>query len=73
MQTFDTIIIGAGINGCTLAYTLNKKGHNVLVLEQDTIASGGSGAAVADDRSRIDLEIHRGFSLPSRWQPGRHR
>ena len=47
MQTFDIIIVGAGINGCSLAYSLNKRGQSVLVLEQDDIASGGSGAAGA--------------------------
>ncbi len=47
MQTFDIIIIGAGINGCSLAYTLKQKGLEVLVLEQEGIASGGSGAAGA--------------------------
>ncbi len=47
MQTFDIIIVGAGINGCALAYSLKKRGQNVLVLESDEIASGGSGAAGA--------------------------
>ncbi len=47
MQTFDIIIIGAGINGCALAYTLKHKGQKVLVLEQESVAAGGSGAAGA--------------------------
>ncbi len=47
MQTFDIIIVGAGINGCTLAHTLKSRLQNILVLEQDAVASGGSGAAGA--------------------------
>jgi len=47
MQTYDVIIVGAGINGCCLAYELHKAGQKVLVLEQEAIASGGSGAAGA--------------------------
>lgn len=47
MNAFDIIIIGAGINGCSLAYTLKNKGQKVLVLEKEDIASGGSGAAGA--------------------------
>ena len=46
-KAYDTIIIGAGIAGATTAYTLTKKGQNVLVLDKGGIASGGSGAAGA--------------------------
>jgi len=46
-KTYDTIIIGAGIAGATLAHTLTKQNQNVLVLDKNGIASGGSGAAGA--------------------------
>lgn len=45
---YDTIIIGAGIAGCCSAYTLQKKGQKVLLLDRSSVAaSGGSGAAGA--------------------------
>ncbi|MFH0709639.1 MAG: FAD-binding oxidoreductase [Pseudomonadota bacterium] len=44
---YDVIIIGAGINGCCSAYTLAQAGLNVALVDQDGIASGGSGAAGA--------------------------
>ncbi len=44
---YDTIIIGAGIAGATLAYTLIQQNQKVLVLDKNGIASGGSGAAGA--------------------------
>ena len=47
MKNYDVIIVGAGINGCSLAFELHKAGQRVLVLEQEAIASGGSGAAGA--------------------------
>ncbi len=47
MQVYDIIIIGAGINGCSLAHALHFKGQKVLVLEKESVSSGGSGAAGA--------------------------
>jgi len=44
---YDVIVIGAGINGCTCAYFLHNAGLKVLLIDQDKIAAGGSGAAGA--------------------------
>ncbi len=46
-KIYDTIIIGAGIAGATLAHMLTLKKQKVLVLDKKGIASGGSGAAGA--------------------------
>ena len=46
-ETYDTIIIGAGIAGAATAHALTQKGQKVLVLDKKGIASGGSGAAGA--------------------------
>jgi tRNA 5-methylaminomethyl-2-thiouridine biosynthesis bifunctional protein len=46
-KTYDTIIIGAGIAGASLAYTLTKQNQKVLVVDKNGIAFGGSGAAGA--------------------------
>ena len=41
--TADTLIIGAGVNGCAAAYYLAKAGVDVIVLDADTcIGNGGS-------------------------------
>ena len=44
---YDLAIIGAGINGCSVAYEFIKEGKRVLLFDKEGIASGGSGAAGA--------------------------
>lgn len=44
---YDIAVIGAGINGCSIAYELNKAGESVVIYDMDSIAGGGSGAAGA--------------------------
>ena len=39
-NTFDTIIIGAGIGGLTTGNLLAKNGHNVLILEKHSLVGG---------------------------------
>ena len=58
---YDTIIIGAGIAGATLAHTLSKQNQKVLVVDKNGIASGGSGAAGAF----VSPKIGKGSALQS--------
>lgn len=44
---YDTVIIGAGIAGASIAHALKQKNHSLLVLDKAGIASGGSGSAGA--------------------------
>ena len=44
---YDFAIVGAGINGCTIAYELSKESKSVVVFDKDCIGCGGSGAAGA--------------------------
>jgi len=47
-NTYDTIVVGAGIAGCCTAFTLHRKGQKVLLVDRSTAAAtGGSGAAGA--------------------------
>ncbi|MEA3384579.1 MAG: FAD-binding oxidoreductase [Campylobacterota bacterium] len=46
--TYDYIIVGAGISGCSVAYELSKHTKNILLVDKlSNIASGASGAAGA--------------------------
>ena len=44
---YDVAIIGAGINGCSVAYEFVKERKSVILFDKGGIASGGSGAAGA--------------------------
>lgn len=44
---YDVAIIGAGINGCSVAYELTRAGKKVAIFDMSSIAGGGSGAAGA--------------------------
>ena len=44
---YDIAIIGAGINGCSVAYEFTQAGKSVILFDKEGIAAGGSGAAGA--------------------------
>lgn len=44
---YDVAIIGAGINGTSVAYEFIKEGKSVAIFDMQSIANGGSGAAGA--------------------------
>ena len=44
---YDIAIIGAGINGCSIAHELTNAKKKVILFDEGGIASGGSGAAGA--------------------------
>ncbi|TDA63171.1 FAD-binding oxidoreductase [Sulfuricurvum sp. IAE1] len=44
---YDVLIVGAGINGCSCAWFLNRAGLRVALIDRSGIAQGGSGAAGA--------------------------
>lgn len=48
----EVVIVGAGINGCALAYELAKRGKEVVVLEKNYIAYGATGRCGAGIRQQ---------------------
>ena len=57
MQTADVVVIGAGINGAATAYNLLKEGvKDVVLLEKQLIASGGTGRSAAIIRQHYSNE-----------------
>ena len=48
----DVVIIGGGINGCSLAYNLAKRGVDVTVLEKNYLSSGATGRCGAGIRQQ---------------------
>ncbi|MDD3655140.1 MAG: FAD-binding oxidoreductase [Atribacterota bacterium] len=55
----DIVIIGGGVQGCSIAYNLAKKGQkNIVILEKDTVANGSSGRCGAGFRQQFGTEMN---------------
>ena len=48
----DVVIIGGGVNGCSLAYRLAQKGLEVIIVEKKYLSSGATGACGAGIRQQ---------------------
>jgi sarcosine oxidase subunit beta len=55
-ETADVIVVGAGVQGASLAFHLAQRGAHVLVLERSSIASGATGRSSGFVRMHYDLE-----------------
>ena len=55
-ETADVIVVGAGVQGASLAFHLARRGARVLVLERDSVAAGATGRSSGFVRMHYDLE-----------------
>ncbi|UFT98555.1 glycine oxidase ThiO [Radiobacillus kanasensis] len=55
-DSYDVIVVGAGVIGGAIAYTLSKRGAKVLVLEKDHLASKASSAAAGMLAAQAELD-----------------
>ena len=55
-ETFDVIVVGAGVQGSSLAFHLAKRGARVVVLERESVASGATGRSSGFVRMHYDVE-----------------
>ncbi|MGA4721772.1 glycine oxidase ThiO [Fictibacillus nanhaiensis] len=63
-KTYDAIIIGGGVIGCSIAYELSKRNKRVLLLEKETIGSKASSAAAGMLGAEMEFETdHPLYSL----------
>ncbi len=59
IRSADIVIIGGGVQGCSIAYNLAKKGQkNIVILEKNTCASGSSGRCGAGFRQQFGTEMN---------------
>lgn len=63
-QTFDAIVIGAGVMGASIAYQLSQRGLRVLILERRSVAAGATGASSGLVRMHYDIEVDSALA----WQ-----
>ena len=64
-QTFDAIIIGAGIMGCSTAFQLAKRGVKVAVFEKGYYGNGSTGRSSAIIRQHYSNELTARMALHS--------
>jgi sarcosine oxidase subunit beta len=64
-QTFDVIVIGAGIMGCSAAFQLTQRGLKVAVLEKGNIGAGSTGKSSAIIRQHYSNELTARMALYS--------
>jgi sarcosine oxidase subunit beta len=64
-QTFDVIIIGAGIMGCSTAFKLAQRGLKVVVLEKSEVGAGSTGKSSAIIRQHYSNELTARLALYS--------
>lgn len=55
-ETADVIVVGAGVQGASLAFHLARRGARVVVLEREVIAAGATGRSSGFVRMHYDLE-----------------
>lgn len=55
-ETADVIVVGAGVQGASLAFHLARRGADVLVLDRATVAAGATGRSSGFVRMHYDLE-----------------
>lgn len=64
-QSYDAIVIGAGVMGASLAFHLAERGLKVAVLERKSIASGSTGHSSGLIRMHYDLATEAELAFAS--------
>ncbi len=64
-DTFDAIIIGGGIMGCSSAFELSKRGLKVALIEKGSIGEGPTGKSSACIRQHYSNELTARMALHS--------
>ncbi|MCV6589206.1 MAG: FAD-binding oxidoreductase [Marinobacterium sp.] len=66
----DVVVIGGGIQGCSTAYQLAKRGVEVVVIEKDTASRHASGVNAGGVRllGRHIAEVPLSEVAMQRWQ-----
>jgi glycine/D-amino acid oxidase-like deaminating enzyme len=54
-ETADVIVVGAGVQGASLAFHLARRGTSVIVVERETIGAGATGRSSGFVRMHYDL------------------
>jgi phytoene dehydrogenase-like protein len=69
METYDTVVIGAGNGGLTAAAGLAQKGFKVLLLERHNIP-GGCATSFCRGRFEFEVALHQLSGMGTSEKPG---
>ena len=61
----DVVVIGGGVNGCSLAYNLAKRGVDVVVFEKNYLSSGATGSCGAGLRQQWSTRENAELAIKS--------
>lgn len=61
----EVVIIGGGVNGCSISYNLAKKGLDVTLFERKYLSSGATGACGAGIRQQWSTKENTELSIKS--------
>lgn len=64
-QSYDAIIIGAGVIGISIAFHLAERGLRPVILERKTVASGATGHSSGLVRMHYDLAVESELAFVS--------
>ena len=64
-QTYDAIVIGAGVMGASIAFHLAERGLKVAILERKVTASGATGHSSGLVRMHYDLAAESELTFKS--------
>ena len=72
-NSYDIVIIGGGIVGCSAAYYASNEGKKVLLIEKDSIASHASGFAYGGITPHVGLEDNDPYNQISKYSYQLHK
>lgn len=61
----DVVIVGGGVNGCSLAYNLARNDVDVVLFEKDYLSSGGTGKCGAGIRQQWSTRENTKIAIES--------
>jgi sarcosine oxidase subunit beta len=72
-ESADVIVVGAGVQGASLAFHLARRGASVIVLERGSVAAGATGRSSGFVRMHYDVPVDallawRSFPYFHDWQ-----
>lgn len=73
VRTADIVIVGAGVQGASLAFHLARRGAKVAVVERNSVGSGATGRSAGFVRAHYDLELEPAWPGPPSRTSGRGR